>query len=121
MTTCVRLTAAHFIPVVGGGDDVFVKSRKFMRGSGLFSSIGNFLIPILKRLGGYALSRSADFAKDASSALSEGKNLKESFKSAGNRTLTRVGSDVLHKVHGGRVGKKPSKKKIRNILARLPI
>ena len=117
--TTVRLTAAHFIPVVGGGsDDVFVKSRKFMRGSGVFSSIANFLVPILKRLGGYALSRTADFAKDASTSLSQGRNLKESFRNAGNKTITRVGSDVLHKVQGGRVSKK---QKIRNIFAKLPL
>ena len=116
--TAVRLTAAHFIPVVGGGDDVFVKSRKFMRGSGVFSSIANFLVPILKKLGGYALSRTADFAKDASTSLSQGRNLKESFRNAGNKTITRVGSDVLHKVQGGRVSKK---QKIRNIFAKLPL
>ncbi len=120
--TSIRLTAADFLPVVGGGEgDHFVKSRKFMRGSGLFSSIGSFLTPILKRLGVYALSRGADFINDASTSLSAGNNIKESLKSAGKKTITRVGSDLLHKVRGGRVAKRnlSRKKEIRDVYSRL--
>jgi hypothetical protein len=124
--TTINLTAEHFLPVVGGSDDhAFVKSRKFMRGAGLFTSIGAFLLPILKSLGGYALSRTADFVKDTSTNLASGNSFKQSLKTSAQNAANRVGTDIRNKVTGGRITKNTTKrqiidrqKKIRDIFAK---
>jgi hypothetical protein len=107
----INLTADHFIPVVGGGDNqVFVKSRKFMRGAGLFSALGAFLMPILSSLTGYGVSRAADFVKDTSDNLIAGNSFKDSVKTSARNTWNRVGADINKKVSGGRITKKPAKR-----------
>jgi hypothetical protein len=126
--SAINLSAADFIPVVGGGDNqVFVKSRKFMRGAGLFSTLGAFLLPLISRLAGYGVSRAADFVKDTSDNLSAGNSFKDSINSSARNIVSKVGSDIQRKVNGGgRITKKPSKsvlaaqqkKKIRDIFAR---
>jgi hypothetical protein len=107
----INLTEQHFLPAMGGADNqVFVKSRKFMRGSGLFSSIGSFLLPILKSVGRYLFSQGSTLVSDASSSLIEGKNFKDSVKSAAQKTVTRIGSDIKKKV-GGKAPRKRLQKK----------
>jgi hypothetical protein len=116
----INLSEHHFNPIMGGADNqVFVKSRKFMRGSGLFSSIGSFLLPILKSVGRYLFSQGSTLVGDASSSLIEGKNFKDSVKSAAQKTVTRIGNDIKNKVGGRatvkRLQKKPKKQqKIRS-------
>jgi hypothetical protein len=125
----INLSAADFLPVVGGGNDnqVFVKSRKFMRGAGLFTTLGAFLLPIISKLAGYGVSRAADFAKDTSANLIAGNSFRDSIKSSARNVVDRVGGDIQRKVSGGgRITKKQSKsvlaaqqkKKIRDIFAR---
>ncbi len=115
----IKLYPNDFLRAVGGSDDVFVKSRKFMRGSGLFASLGSFISPILKRLSQYAISRGSDFMRDTSAGLAEGKNFKDSFKSAGKRTVTRLGED-FRKFRGGKITKRKKKSnKTRDVFARL--
>jgi hypothetical protein len=99
----ITLSSRDFLPIVGGSD-VFIKSRKYMRGAGLFSSIGAFLLPILRSLSGYALSTAANFAGDTSAALAEGKSVKDSVKSSAQKTIRKVGSDIQTKLRGGARG-----------------
>jgi hypothetical protein len=79
----------------------FSKGRAFLRGSGIFSSIGAVLLPILAKVGKYLFPKATEFVADTASGLLDGKSFSDSVKRGAARTIDSVNTDIQRKMRGG--------------------
>lgn len=72
-----------------------VKERAFLRGSGIFSSIGSYLIPMIQKVAKYIYKRGKTFVKETSDRfLNKGDSITESLRRGALRTLGEIGDDI---------------------------
>lgn len=83
------------------GGEHFVRSRRFLRGSGVFTALGSVLIPLLARAGRYLFTKGVDAANRTAQNMQSGQTFLNSLKSGAKETIHEVAADALRKVRGG--------------------
>ena len=96
----INILNNQFNALLKGGSlddiDVFRVSKPSLRGSGfldIFSSIGKFVLPAVKK---YLAPVATEFAHGVIDDLSEGRNIKNSMKTRGKTGLKKIRSRILH-------------------------
>ena len=95
----INILNNQFNALLKGGSlddiDVFRVSKPSLRGSGfldIFSSIGKFVLPAVKK---YLAPAATEFAHGIIHDLSQGKNIKNSMKTRGKTGLKKIRSRIL--------------------------
>lgn len=98
MTNVVHITPDHILRSLD--NQIFVKGRPFLRGSGIFGALGSFLLPLASALGKYLFSKGANLATQTSDNLLQGRSFKESLRDGATGTLNEIRSDIKRKLSG---------------------
>ena len=87
----------------------YVESHIFQKGSGIgsvLSSLGRLALPALKKLGGYAANKAANFAGNTLSDVAAGKNVGQALRQNAKTTMENVKYDASRKLQMKRPRKK---------------
>ena len=94
----------------------FTRSRRFLRGLGLFTALGSILVPLLARAGRYLFTKGVDAASRTAQNMQSGQTFLNSLKAGTKDTIHEVATDALRKV-SGRGDKKGRKRRYVSITA----
>lgn len=84
-----------------GGSEHFARSRRYLRGSGLFTALGSILVPLLARAGRYLFTKGiVNTANRTAQHMQSGQTFLNSLKAGAKDTIHEVATDALRKVSG---------------------